>query len=74
MGVMWSVIGCDWKLPAPVVAERVLSRVGDGGIICLHDGRGTLKDPDIRLDSRSGPANCSRSCSREDIILKPFLN
>jgi peptidoglycan/xylan/chitin deacetylase (PgdA/CDA1 family) len=45
-GVMWSVIGRDWKLPAPAVAERVLARASDGGIICLHDGRGTLKDPD----------------------------
>ena len=47
LGVMWSVIGRDWKLPALAVAERVLSRACDGGIICLHDGRGTLKDPDI---------------------------
>ena len=28
--------------------DRVLSRARDGGIICLHDGRGTLKDPDVR--------------------------
>jgi peptidoglycan/xylan/chitin deacetylase (PgdA/CDA1 family) len=48
MGVMWSVIGLDWKLAAPRIAERVLSRVRDGSIICLHDGRGTLKDPDAR--------------------------
>ena len=48
MGVMWSVIGLDWKLAAPRVAERVLSRARDGAIICLHDGRGTLKDPDAR--------------------------
>ncbi len=41
--VMWSVIGLDWKLPAPRIAERVLSRVGDGAIVCLHDGRGTAK-------------------------------
>src|SRR5580692_6217735 len=46
MGVMWSVIGLDWKLTAPGIAERVLSRARDGAIICLHDGRGTLKDPD----------------------------
>src|SRR5580658_314890 len=48
MGVMWSVIGLDWKLTAPRIAERVLSRARDGSIICLHDGRGTLKDPDAR--------------------------
>jgi peptidoglycan-N-acetylglucosamine deacetylase len=47
LGVMWSVIGLDWKLPAPAIAERVVSRAFDGGIICLHDGRGTLKDPDV---------------------------
>lgn len=48
MGVMWSVIGLDWKLGAPAIAERVLSHTRDGSIICLHDGRGTLKDPDTR--------------------------
>jgi peptidoglycan/xylan/chitin deacetylase (PgdA/CDA1 family) len=45
--VMWSVIGLDWKLSAPDIAKRVLSRVCDGSIICLHDGRGTLKDPGL---------------------------
>jgi len=48
MCVMWSVIGLDWKLAAPRIAERVLSRVREGAIVCLHDGRGTLKDPDAR--------------------------
>jgi len=47
-GVMWSVIGLDWKLPAEDIETRVISRVDDGGIICLHDGRGTLKDPDVK--------------------------
>jgi len=46
-GVMWSVIGLDWKLPAASIADRVLSRVRDGGIICLHDGRGTRRSPDV---------------------------
>lgn len=45
-GVMWSVIGRDWLLSAPAIASRVISRVADGAIVCLHDGRGTLKDPD----------------------------
>ncbi len=45
-GVMWSVIGRDWKLPAHAVAKRVVEQVTDGAIVCLHDGRGTLKDPD----------------------------
>jgi len=43
-GVMWSVIGRDWVLPAPAIAARVISRAADGAIVCLHDGRGTLKD------------------------------
>jgi len=47
-GVMWSVIGRDWTLPAEAIASRVLGRVSSGDIICLHDGRGTLKDPDVR--------------------------
>lgn len=46
-GVMWTVIGLDWKLPAPAIAERVLSKAGDGGIICLHDGRGASACPDV---------------------------
>jgi peptidoglycan/xylan/chitin deacetylase (PgdA/CDA1 family) len=44
--VMWTVIGLDWKLAAPRIAERVLSHARDGSIVCLHDGRGTLKAPD----------------------------
>jgi len=46
-GAMWSIIGRDWKLPAEAISRRVLSRATDGDIICLHDGRGTLKDSDI---------------------------
>jgi peptidoglycan/xylan/chitin deacetylase (PgdA/CDA1 family) len=46
-GVMWSVIGRDWKLPGPAIAKRLLSSVQAGDIICLHDGRGTLKNPDV---------------------------
>ncbi len=46
-GVMWTVIGLDWKLPAAAIAERILSHIGDGGIICLHDGRGTVENPDV---------------------------
>ncbi len=47
LGVMWSVIGRDWKLSAPAVAQRVLTHAADGSIVCLHDGRGTLAKPDI---------------------------
>jgi peptidoglycan/xylan/chitin deacetylase (PgdA/CDA1 family) len=44
---MWSVLGRDWKLPAEAVANRVVSGARDGAIVCLHDGRGILKNPDI---------------------------
>ena len=46
-GAMWTLIGRDWKLPAEAVSKRILRRAQEGDIICLHDGRGTLKDPDI---------------------------
>jgi peptidoglycan/xylan/chitin deacetylase (PgdA/CDA1 family) len=46
-GVMWSVIGLDWKLSADEIADRVLSRATDGGIICLHDGRALAGNPDV---------------------------
>jgi peptidoglycan/xylan/chitin deacetylase (PgdA/CDA1 family) len=46
-GVMWSVIGLDWKLPATAIADRVLSRVRSGGIICLHDGRATSANANV---------------------------
>jgi peptidoglycan/xylan/chitin deacetylase (PgdA/CDA1 family) len=46
-GVMWSVISLDWKLSAGAIAGRVLSQVRDGGIVCLHDGRGIAANPDV---------------------------
>jgi peptidoglycan-N-acetylglucosamine deacetylase len=48
LGVMWTVLGLDWKLPAARVASRVLAGADNGGIICLHDGRGVSRNPDIR--------------------------
>ena len=47
LGVMWTVLGLDWKLPAQRIAQRVLNRIENGGIICLHDGRGIGRHPDI---------------------------
>ncbi len=49
LGVMWTVIGLDWKLPAQAVRARLLRRVHPGAIVCLHDGRGILRDPDISV-------------------------
>ncbi len=47
LGVMWTVIGNDWKLPADRIAKRVLAHSSPGGIICLHDGRTVEPKPDI---------------------------
>jgi peptidoglycan/xylan/chitin deacetylase (PgdA/CDA1 family) len=55
LGVMWTVIGLDWKYLADQVARRVVDRARPGGIICLHDGRGLTINPDIQntLDALS---------------------
>jgi len=47
-GVMWTVIGHDWKWPAPRVARLLISYAANGGILCLHDGRTLERAPDIR--------------------------
>ena len=47
-GVMWTVIAQDWRLPADQVLRRVTAGAGNGGILCLHDGRGIQASPDIR--------------------------
>ena len=46
-GVMWTVIGHDWRWHADRVSELLLNRAANGGIICLHDGRGVRPAPDI---------------------------
>ena len=46
-GVMWTVIGYDWKRKAEAVAARIASRVDNGAILCLHDGRELRARPDI---------------------------
>jgi peptidoglycan/xylan/chitin deacetylase (PgdA/CDA1 family) len=47
LGVMWTVIGRDWKLDAPAIVRRVLPKVGNGAIVCLHDGRELEVRPDV---------------------------
>jgi peptidoglycan-N-acetylglucosamine deacetylase len=47
IGVMWTVIGYDWNRTADAVVNRVASRVANGAIICLHDGRELRAKPDI---------------------------
>ncbi|HEY1341099.1 MAG TPA: polysaccharide deacetylase family protein [Bryobacteraceae bacterium] len=47
IGVMWTVIGYDWKLKADEVVERLIRRSANGAILCLHDGRELRARPDI---------------------------
>lgn len=46
-GVMWSVLGLDWKRTPQQIARRLLRLSRPGAIVCLHDGRELLPDPDI---------------------------
>jgi peptidoglycan/xylan/chitin deacetylase (PgdA/CDA1 family) len=46
-GVMWTVIGRDWNLPAGRIVRRLTAGAANGGILCLHDGRTTKAAPDI---------------------------
>ncbi|HMF74653.1 MAG TPA: polysaccharide deacetylase family protein [Bryobacteraceae bacterium] len=48
LGVMWTVIGFDWRWPAHQITRHVLRRSSPGGIVCLHDGRAVQTQPDIR--------------------------
>lgn len=48
LGVMWTVIGHDWRWPAHRIANLLTRRSRNGDIICLHDGRRTEPQPDIR--------------------------
>jgi len=48
-GVMWTVIGYDWKRKAGAVVERVAGAVSNGAIVCLHDGRELHVKPDIAV-------------------------
>lgn len=47
LGVMWTVIGYDWRLSARKIADYVLTKAAPGGIVCLHDGRGVQTKPCI---------------------------
>ena len=52
-GVMWTIIGYDWKQKADLVVGRVVSRASAGAIICLHDGRELRARPDIGVTVES---------------------
>jgi len=46
-GVMWTVIGYDWSRSGDAVVRRLLARVSNGAILCLHDGRELRARPDV---------------------------
>jgi len=46
-GVMWTVIGYDWKLKADAIIEHMTTRACGGAILCLHDGRELRVRPEI---------------------------
>lgn len=48
LGVMWTVIGRDWRLAPEQVARRLVRGAENGAIFCLHDGRERTTRPDIR--------------------------
>lgn len=47
-GVMWTVIGRDWRWLGHQVAARLEHNASPGSILCLHDGRLLERNPDIR--------------------------
>jgi peptidoglycan/xylan/chitin deacetylase (PgdA/CDA1 family) len=48
LGVMWTALGKDWKLPGTAVAAQLAAVAENGAIFCLHDGRGVQPNPGIR--------------------------
>jgi len=48
LGVMWTIIGKDWKWPAPQIGRLIMDRAVNGAIICLHDGRRVEQAPNVR--------------------------
>lgn len=53
LGVMWTAIGLDWKLPPERVVNRLMSGVAPGSIFCLHDGRELAVQPGVSVTLRS---------------------
>lgn len=48
LGVTWTTLALDWKVPEPRVIQRLLNGSKSGAIFCLHDGRRLESRPDIR--------------------------
>ena len=47
LDVMWTVIGYDWRWNTDRIVKHVLRHATPGGIVCLHDGRGVERNPNI---------------------------
>jgi peptidoglycan/xylan/chitin deacetylase (PgdA/CDA1 family) len=47
LGVMWTIIGRDWRWPAARISALLTGRARGGDIICLHDGRGVERMPNV---------------------------
>jgi peptidoglycan/xylan/chitin deacetylase (PgdA/CDA1 family) len=47
LGVMWTTIARDWRLPAGKIASVLRRGMRNGAILCLHDGRGLKPQPNI---------------------------
>jgi peptidoglycan/xylan/chitin deacetylase (PgdA/CDA1 family) len=48
LGVMWTILGRDWRWPASRISSLLTRRARGGDIICLHDGRGVERTPNIQ--------------------------
>jgi peptidoglycan/xylan/chitin deacetylase (PgdA/CDA1 family) len=48
VGVMWTVLGHDWRWQAPRISQHLIRGATNGAIICLHDGRTVQRSPDVR--------------------------
>jgi len=46
-GLMWTSIARDWRLQAPEIAARMQGATRPGAVLCLHDGRELVQNPDI---------------------------
>jgi peptidoglycan/xylan/chitin deacetylase (PgdA/CDA1 family) len=53
LGVMWTILGRDWRWPASRVSALLTGCARAGDIICLHDGRGVERTPDIQETLRA---------------------
>jgi peptidoglycan-N-acetylglucosamine deacetylase len=53
LGVMWTLLGRDWRWPAPRISAFLTGQAREGDIICLHDGRGVQRTPNVDATLRA---------------------